>query len=238
MERAGNRGVGAARSHTSSRCCAAKMLSEGLTDSSPSAEGSDDPLADAKTVKAGRLWIRGDLLILNAENFEEENAFGCTEKVTRTHRMIPLRQITGMEVGYVNVKNPSNLVLAALGVAFGAGLWMYGPEYDIDMREAKWYWQYGPFIFAALCVAAYYAGTESEMTLTIESATTKMEIAYATKGSKPEKDTDKFRTCEAYKASMIVDEARQDLVMRDAIEGMRTKERMAALLAARGAEAV
>ena len=208
------------------------MLSDGLTDNNPSAEGSDDPLADAQTVTDGRLWIRGDLLILNAENIEEENAFGCTERVTRTHRMIPLRQITGMEVGYVNVKNPSNLVWAALGAAFGAGLWMYGPEYDFDMREAEWYWQYGPFIFAALCVAAYYKGDESEMTLTIESATTKMEIAYATKGSKPKKDTDEFRTCKAYKASMIVDKARADLVMRDAMK-------LAAVLqAARGAEAV
>ena len=64
--------------------------------------------------------------------------------------------------------------------------------------------------FAALLVLAYYAGAESAMTLTIESNTTKMSINYATKGSKPNKDSDKFRTCAAYKDAMII--ARQDLL--------------------------
>ena len=184
------------------------MLSDGLTDENPASESLDvDPLADAQTVTVGKLWIRDDLLILNAENVVGKNAFGCTENVSRTHRIIPLRQITSIEVGYVNVKSPSNLVWAALGVIFGAGLWIYGPEYDLHMEDKEWYWQYGPFIFAALCVGAYYAGDESEMTLTVESASTKMEIMYATKGSKPGKDTDEFRTCEAYKASMTIQKA-------------------------------
>jgi hypothetical protein len=187
------------------------MLSDGLTDANPAIDPLDgDPLANAQTVTKGELWIRDDLLILNAANSIEENSFGCTERVSRTHRMIPLRHITGMEVGYVNVKSPSNLVLAALGVVVGAGLWIYGPEYDLDMLDLAWYWQYGPFIFAALWVLAYYAGDESEMTLTIESATTKMQIAYATKGSKPEKDTDAFRTCKAYKAAMTIQKAWKD----------------------------
>ena len=172
----------------------------------------DDPLAGAQTIKSGELWLRGDLLILNAENVNHENACGCTEKVSRTHKMIPLRQITGVTVGYVNVKSPSRLVYAFWLVVGAVAFWIKGKDWaDIDMSKQQWYFQFGPFILAALLVFVYYAGTESEMTLTIESNTTKMSIKYATMGSTPNIDSDEFRTCEAYTAAMTIDKARQDL---------------------------
>ena len=73
----------------------------------------------------------------------------------------------------------------------------------VPLSIVRRYIKYGPFIVAAFLVVQYFIQQKAHMVLIVESASTKMEIAYARKVP-----SDKFTACEASTAAMVIDNAR------------------------------
>jgi hypothetical protein len=194
-----------------------------------------DPLADAETVILGKLWIRDDLLILN--NNAKDEADCCTQTVSRSHSMMPLRQITGVHVRYR--RQVPVLVGWLVFALMGASCILWAGSQGEGRHDAVDSYLFA-FIFVVLCVVGYcFSSAKTKMTLTIESAYKRMEIAIVREDfvredfvsdlkvgcvddveEDDEGPDNDFRTCQAYKAAMTVDKARRDLLEIDAIQSV------------------